>query len=157
MFHQLMSTAMQVWSTRRRLSDANRLSEHRAIPVKDSAGYGWATSTDEQSGVRDWRSDQPETKYLSEASARSAEYIPIEPIRLVSLTPKTEINPPSFDGERNLSLFHRQFEEVTLGVSCLAAHRYAATTTHTRKSLRASSKSLDSLDSIPETGLSPWR
>ena len=125
-----MSTTTKERYARRRRSEANRLSQQRATPWSDSDDDRQpqmeAERTDRQQSDTDSQDSRPVSDFSEErpterpaAPAAAPAAIPMEALlaitqalKLSSTNSRTEIRPPSFSGEGDLTLFLKQFEDV---------------------------------------------
>ena len=124
-----MSTTTKERYARRKRSDANRLSQRRATPWSDTDEQ----MSDDQLDERPSDADSQLSGLVSDASGRRMDdqpaghpaapaapaAIPMEALlaltqalKLSNPTPKSEIRPPTFNGEGDLTLFLKQFEDV---------------------------------------------
>ena len=124
-----MSTTTKEQYARRKRSDANRLSQRRATPWSDTdeqmsddqldgrpsdAGSQLSGLVSDASGRR--MDNQPAGHPVAPAAPAA---IPMEALlaltqalKLSNPTPRSEIRPPTFNGEGDLTLFLKQFEDV---------------------------------------------
>ena len=125
-------TARETYA-RRRLSEANRVSQQRATPWSDSDDDrqpqmeaertgGQPSDTDSQDSrpVSDFSEGQPTERPVTPvAPAAPAAVIPMEALlaitqalKLSNTGNRTEIRPPSCSGEGDLTLFLKQFKDI---------------------------------------------
>ena len=127
-----MSTTTKERYARRKRSEANRLSQQRATPWSDTDDELVQMSDDQLDG-RPFDTDSQVSGPVSDASNRRMDdqpaghpaapaapaAIPMEALlaltqalKLSTPAPRSEIRPPTFNGEGDLTLFLKQFEDV---------------------------------------------
>ena len=128
-----MSTTTKERYARRRRSEANRISQQRATAWSDTDDDRPAQMSDDQLDRRASDTDSHASRPASDASDRRLEDVPVEQpaapaapaaitmeallaitqaLKLSSPAPRSEIRPPTFNGEGDLTLFLKQFEDV---------------------------------------------
>ena len=128
-----MSTTTKERYARRRRSEANRISQRRATAWSDTDDDRPAQMSDDQLDRRASDTDSHASRPASDASDRRLEDVPVEQpaapaapaaitmeallaitqaLKLSSPAPRSEIRPPTFNGEGDLTLFLKQFEDV---------------------------------------------
>ena len=128
-----MSTTTKERYARRRRSEANRISQRRATAWSDTDDDRPAQMSDDQLDGRASDADSHASRPASDASDRRLEDVPVEQpaapaapaaitmeallaitqaLKLSSPAPRSEIRPPTFNGEGDLTLFLKQFEDV---------------------------------------------
>ena len=121
-----MSVTTRERYARRRDSEANKLSQQRATAWSDSEDDRPLQMEDGQTGGQLSDVDSQTNSQASDASEGQAAERPATPaaipmeallaitqaLKLTNTGPRTEIRPPSFNGEGDLSLFLKQFGDV---------------------------------------------